>query len=178
MAATFLKARGHEVGKSLVEEERLETASGLMQQAAESGVTVVLPEDVLIAAEISPEAEAAVVSVDDIPAEQKIVDIGPQTIEIFKSRLRSAKTVFWNGPPGIEEIPQFARGTEAMAQTLAEIDAKTILGGGSTAEAVHNMGLEDKMTFVSTGGGASLEFLGGENLPGVESLMERERGGI
>ena len=173
MAATFLKAKSYEVGLSLVEEDRLETASRLMKIAATKNVRLLLPVDVLVADEISPEARAETLTVDKITRDSRIVDIGANTIELFSQELRDCNTVFWNGPVGIEEIPQFAEGTRAIAKLMAEIDAKTIIGGGSTAEMINSMGLGDKMTFVSTGGGASLEFLGGSKMPGLEALLEK-----
>ena len=173
MAATFLKAKSYEIGLSLVEEDRLDTATRLMEEAAKGGVRLLLPVDVMVASEISPEAKGRVVSVETIPPHKRIVDIGQRTIENFSKALRRCKTVFWNGPMGINEIPQFAEGTQAMAKLLASLDAVTIIGGGSTAEVVTNLGLADRVTFVSTGGGASLEFLGGQKLPGVEALLNK-----
>ena len=172
MAATFLKAKSYEVGSSLVEEDKLGFAARLMRDAAEHGVRLLLPVDVVIADEIS--AGARVVPVGKIPPGWKIADIGPQTIDNFSNDLRRCKTVFWNGPMGIYEIPKFAAGTQAMARLLAGLKATTVVGGGSTAEAVAAMKLGDKMTFVSTGGGALLRFLGGEKLPGIEALLERK----
>ena len=172
MAATFLKAKSYEVGSSLVEEDKLGFAARLMRDAAEHGVRLLLPVDVVIADEIS--AGARVVPVEKIPPGWKIADIGPQTIDNFSNDLRRCKTVFWNGPMGIYEIPKFAAGTQAMARLLAGLKATTVVGGGSTAEAVAAMKLGDKMTFVSTGGGALLRFLGGEKLPGIEALLERK----
>lgn len=173
MAATFLKAKSYEVGKSLIEEESFGTAAELMKRASQSRTRLILPVDVVIADDIDAEAKGEVVSIDGIPTNKKIVDIGPQTIENFSRELRGSKTVFWNGPVGIEEIPQFAKGTKALAKLLAGLEAKTIIGGGSTAEVVNAMGLADKLTFVSTGGGASLKFLGGEELPGVAVLRDK-----
>jgi phosphoglycerate kinase len=173
MAATFLKARSYEIGLSLVEEDRLDTAARLMAEAARRGVRLLFPVDVVVAAEINAEAKGRVVSIENIPSHQRIVDIGQRTIENFSKALRSCKTVFWNGPMGVNEIPQFAEGTQAMAKLLAGLDAVTIIGGGSTAEVVTNMGLADRVTFVSTGGGASLGFLGGQKLPGVEALLDK-----
>ncbi len=172
MAATFLKAKSYEVGSSLVEDDKLNFAAKLMRNAAERGVRLLLPVDVVIADKVS--AEARVVPVEKIPPDWKIADIGPQTISNFSEELRRCKTVFWNGPMGIYEIEKFAQGTQAMARLLAGLKATTVVGGGSTAEAVAAMKLGDKMTFVSTGGGASLRFLGGEKLPGVEVLLERK----
>ena len=169
MAATFLKAKSYEVGQSLVEEDRIKTADALMEKTVKSGVNLLLPTDVVVADEIDTKAEIETVSVESIPRDKKIVDIGPRTTDDFSTELKKCRTVFWNGPVGIFETPQFAKGTRAMAELLAGLEAKTIIGGGSTAEAVNKLGLADKMTFVSTGGGASLRFLSGESLPGVEA---------
>jgi phosphoglycerate kinase len=173
MVATFLKAKSYEVGQSLIETDRLDTAVGLMEKATKSGARLLLPVDVVVTDEPNAEAKGEIVSVEDIPKDKKIVDIGPQTIKNFSEELRKCQTVFWNGPVGIYELPQFARGTQEMAKVLANLDASTIIGGGSTADVVTEMGLADKMTFVSTGGGASLEFLGGETLPGVAALLDK-----
>ena len=173
MAATFLKAKSYEVGQSLIEEDSVGTAAELIEEAARSSVRLILPVDVVVADELSAEAKGEVVSVDSIPADKKIVDIGPQTISNFRKELNGSKTVFWNGPVGIEEIPQFAEGTKILARLLAGLKATTIIGGGSTAEVVNAMGLADKVTFVSTGGGASLKFLGGDELPGVVALRDK-----
>jgi phosphoglycerate kinase len=174
MAATFLKAKSYEVGSSLVEDDKLDFAAKLMRDAAARGVHLLLPVDVLIADKVSAEAKVKLVPVEKIEPAWGIVDIGPQTINDFSEELRRCKTVFWNGPMGIYENPKFAQGTQAMAKLLAGLKATTIVGGGSTAEAVAEMKLGDKMSFVSTGGGASLRFLGGEKLPGVEVLLERK----
>jgi len=173
MAATFLKARSCEVGLSLIEVDSLDTAAGLMEKALKNGVRLLLPSDVVVADEIAAEAKGETVSVENIPPNKCIVDIGPQTMKSFYEELRRCKTIFWNGPMGIYEIPQFGEGTRAMAKLLASLSAATIIGGGSTAEIVINMGLAGKMTFVSTGGAASLRFLGGETLPGVEALLDK-----
>ena len=177
MAATFLKANSCEVGQSLIEEDKLETAARLMDKATKNKVRLLLPVDVIVADEVNAEAKGRTVSAENISPHQRIVDIGPRTIKSFYEELRRCKTVFWNGPMGIYEIPQFAEGTRAMAKLLAGLDAATIVGGGSTAEVVTDLGLADKMTFVSTGGGASLRFLEGETLPGVEALLDREKAG-
>ncbi|MBI4283128.1 MAG: phosphoglycerate kinase [Chloroflexi bacterium] len=174
MAATFLKAKSYQIGQSLIEADRLDTAAGLMAKAASNGVCLLLPVDVMVVNEISPEAQKQVVSVESISSRQKIVDIGTQTIKNFSDALRGCRTVFWNGPMGVYEIPQFAEGTRAMAKLLARLEATTVIGGGSTAELVTSMGLADKMGFVSTGGGASLELLGGQKLPGVEVLLKKD----
>ena len=174
MAATFLKAKSVDTGLSLIESDRVGTATALIEKAATNGVRFLLPIDVIVADEVSPEAEGKVVPIESIPPSQMIVDIGPQTIKSFYKELRRCKTVFWNGPVGVYEIPQFAEGTQAMAKLLASLDATTIIGGGSTAEIVTDLELADKMTFVSTGGGASLRFLGGKTLPGVEALLDKK----
>jgi len=174
MAATFLKAKGYEVGLSLVEDDKLDFATRLMDDAARQGVNLKLPVDTIVADKLSAEAEFKTVSIADIPPDWRIVDIGPKTIKNFSEELQNCQTIFWNGPMGIYEITRFAQGTQAMARLLADLKATTIIGGGSTAEIVTAMKLADKMTFVSTGGGASLRFLGGENLPGIEVLLNRE----
>jgi phosphoglycerate kinase len=174
MAATFLKAKGYQVGLSLVEDDKLDFATRLMKDASQRGVYLMLPVDVVIADRLSAEAEVKTVSIEYIPADWKIVDIGPQTVSNFSEELRKSRTIFWNGPMGVYEIARFAKGTQAMAGLLADIKATIIIGGGSTAEIVTAMKLADKMTFVSTGGGASLRFLGGEKLPGIEVLLNTE----
>jgi len=174
MAATFLRAMSLEVGTSVVESNSLGVAGELIKQAKESSVRLVLPVDVLVTKLINRTAVGKVVPVDAIPGDQQIVDIGPGTLDIFRKELEKARTVFWNGPMGVHEIPQFARGTEILARMLGGLKAKTIVGGGSTAEVIETMGLAGKITFVSTGGGASLEFLGGKQLPGVVSLLDKK----
>jgi len=173
MAATFLKARGYEIGQSLFEEDRLETAMSLMKKVTGDGVRLLLPVDAIVTDEVSDKGMLQVVPIEKVPRDRKIVDIGPQTIEKFRVELVKCQTVFWNGPMGVYEIPQFAMGTETMAKLLANLRASTIIGGGSTAEMVINMGLAGKMTFVSTGGGASMSYLSGEKLPGVEALLNK-----
>lgn len=174
MAATFLKAKSYEVGQSLIEADRLDTAVDLMEMASRNKVQLILPVDVAITDEINSEAKVDIVPIENMPKNRKIVDIGPQTIEKFSTALQDCKTIFWNGPMGIYEIPQFAVGTQAMANLLANLEATTIVGGGSTAEVVSQMGLADSVDFVSTGGGAALRFLGGDKLPGVEALLDKE----
>jgi len=174
MAATFLKAKSYEVGQSLIESDMLETSKLLMELAQKEKVNLMLPVDVVVADEVSDEAKTEIVSVEKIPKEKRIVDMGPQTVSDFSRELQKCKTIFWNGPMGIFEIPRFARGTQELAKLLAGLEAMTVIGGGSTAEAVIDMGLAEKMTFVSTGGGASLEFLSGDKLPGVEALLDRK----
>ncbi len=171
MANTFLKADGHDVGDSLVEDDSLETARTLMEQA---GHKPILPVDVTVADRFAADAFSQVVSVSQVPPRWRIMDIGPRTIELFHERLTGAHTVVWNGPMGVFEFPKFAQGTEALARMLAALpDAVTIIGGGDSAAAVRQTGLADKMTHISTGGGASLEFLEGKTLPGVAALLDR-----
>ncbi|HMQ50799.1 MAG TPA: phosphoglycerate kinase [Anaerolineae bacterium] len=168
MANTFFVAQGHSVGKSLVEADAIETAKKLL---AEYSDKLVLPVDRVIAPEFKAEAESKVVAVDDVPDDWMILDIGPATIAHFANRLGAAKTVIWNGPMGVFEFPKFAEGTFAVAKVLAGLEgATTIIGGGDSAAAVEQSGLADKMSHISTGGGASLEFLEGKILPGVEAL--------
>ena len=174
MAATFLKAEQFEIGKSIVENDRLEIAANLMSRAKGNGARFILPLDVVVTEEINPDAKGTVVPVNNIQPDQRIVDIGPETIKEFQKTLGTCATVFWNGPMGIFEIPQFSRGTRAMADTIANLRATTVIGGGSTAEIVAELNLADKMTLVSTGGGASLQYLGGQKLPGVEALLDKD----
>ena len=175
MSATFLKANGYKVGLSLVESDKQGLAHELMEAVKQKGVSLFLPIDVMVADNINAEAIGEVVPIADIPANKNIVDIGPKTIELFSQQIRQCKTVFWNGPVGVYEIPQFAQGTKAMVELLASIKATTIVGGGSTAEIVEEMKLAHKMTHVSTGGGASLNFLEGKTLPGVSVLLDKEK---
>jgi phosphoglycerate kinase len=174
MAATFLKAQGYEVGYSLVEDDKLDLAKELLQEAKEWKVPLLLPVDAVVVGEIKAEASTKVVPITNIPAGGHIVDIGPESIALFHNELRKCRTIMWNGPMGIYEMPRFAEGTRSIASLLSSLDATTIIGGGSSAEAVEEMGLTDKMTHVSTGGGASLKFLEGVALPGVEVLLDRK----
>jgi len=174
MAATFLKAKSYCIGQSLIEADRVATAAELVARASRSGVALLLPLDVVVAGELTPEAEGEVVSIESIPEDKRIVDIGPETIKSFQGSLMKCKAVFWNGPMGIYELPQFAEGTKALARFMATLEATTVIGGGSTADAVADMGLAGHMTFVSTGGGASLDFLSGKVLPGIEVLPDKE----
>jgi phosphoglycerate kinase len=170
MCFTFLRAQGHEVGRSLLEADQLATVQGYLRSAASSGVELVLPVDVVAAAEISPDAATAVVPVDAIPADQMGLDIGPETIALFRSKLADAHTVVWNGPMGVFEVPQFATGTLEVARAISEVDGTSVVGGGDSAAAVRQLGLEDGFTHISTGGGASLELLEGKTLPGIAAL--------
>ena len=174
MAATFLKAEGYEIGHSLVEDDKLDLARKLMVEAKEWKVPFLLPVDAVVAQEIKAGASTRVVPTTNIPAGSHIVDIGPKSIVLFHNELRKCRTIIWNGPMGIYEMPQFAQGTRAIASFLSTLDATTIIGGGSSAEVVEEMGLADRMTHVSTGGGASLRFLEGATLPGVEVLLDKK----
>ncbi len=173
MAATFLKAQGYEVGLSLIETDRQNMAQELMETAGRNGRALFLPVDLVVASSISSEAKGEVVPVNNIPVNKSIVDIGPQTVTLFSEKIRQCKTIFWNGPMGVYEIEQFSAGTKAIAELLASLKATTIVGGGSTAEIVEEMKLANKMTHVSTGGGASLKFLEGRTLPGVAVLLDK-----
>ena len=173
MAANFLKAKGYEVGNSLLEGENHDLMIRLMAGIEQKGVKLFLPVDVVAADRIDPEAQTRTVSVGGISREERIADIGPKTIQSFSAELKKCQTIFWNGPMGVYEIDKFAEGTRAMARLLAGLAATTVIGGGSTAEMVADMGVSERMTFVSTGGGASLSFLGGEKLPGVEALRDK-----
>ena len=173
MAATFLKAKGFETGQSLLETDRINTAIQILNEAEKRKITLLLPLDVVVADDITNNALSRTVLIDRIPSDLRIVDIGPKSISLFQKQMKDCKTVFWNGPMGIYEVPKFAEGTRAMAEALAGLKANTVIGGGSTADVVTEMGIESKMTFVSTGGGASLALLSGEQLPGVEVLMDK-----
>jgi phosphoglycerate kinase len=175
MAATFLKAQGFEVGHSLAEKGKLNLAKELLQEAKEWNVPSLLPVDVVVAEQIKAATPTRIVPITDVPSNSYIVDIGPQTIELFSNELRKCHTIMWNGPMGIYEIPQFAQGTRSMANLLSTVNATTVVGGGSSAEVVKEMGLTDKMAYISTGGGASLRFLEGIPLPGVELLQNKEQ---
>jgi phosphoglycerate kinase len=170
MANTFFKAMGFEVGDSLVEEEAVATAKSLLDSA---GSQLVLPVDVIVADAFDNGANTKVVAPNEVTAGWRILDIGPKAVQTFESALGGAKTVIWNGPMGVFEMPNFAKGTFAIAETLANLDATTIIGGGDSAAAVKQAGLADKMSHVSTGGGASLEFLEGKTLPGVAALADK-----
>jgi phosphoglycerate kinase len=173
MAATFLKSQGYSVGSSLVETDKQDLARELMDTANRKNVPLLLPLDVVVADDISKEAAGRTVLISDVPENKSIVDIGPQTIEMFTEQIRPCQTIFWNGPMGVYEIEQFAVGTRAMAELLAGLKATTIVGGGSTAEIVEEMHLASKISHVSTGGGAGLKFLEGKTLPGVEILLDK-----
>jgi phosphoglycerate kinase len=173
MAFTFLKSKGYEIGKSILDAERVGYAAELLKKAEEKGVKILLPVDVVAAKEFSNEVETAEFASDAIPADWMGLDVGPKTAELFSEELKNAKTVIWNGPVGAFEMSNFAKGTIAVAKALAESGAVTIIGGGDSAAAVEQFGLADKMTHISTGGGASLEFLEGKALPGIAVLQDK-----
>lgn len=173
MAYTFLKAQGKEIGKSLLEEDKMDLSLELIKKAEANGVEILLPVDVVIADKIEAGVDTEVVDIDNIPADKEALDIGPKTAELFASKIKEAKTVVWNGPMGVFEIKEFADGTNKVAQALAESDAITIVGGGDSALAIEMAGLKDKITHVSTGGGASLEFLEGKDLPGITAIENK-----
>ena len=177
MAFTFLKAKGYEIGKSLVDDEKIEYCKKMMEKAGKAGKKLLLPIDTTVAKEfpnpIDAEIEVQVVDADKIPADMEGLDIGTKTAELYADAVKSAKTVVWNGPMGVFENPTLAKGTIAVAKALAETDATTIIGGGDSAAAVNQLGFADKMSHISTGGGASLEFLEGKELPGVYAADDK-----
>lgn len=174
MAYTFFKAKGYQIGASICEDDKVETAARLLALAKEKGVELLLPVDNVIADAFSADAaKKTVVSADGIPDGWMGMDIGPKTVELFSSAVRSAKTVVWNGPMGVFELAPFAEGTRAVAKAMAESGAVTIIGGGDSAAAAAQLGFEDRITHISTGGGASLEFLEGLELPGIACLEDR-----
>ncbi len=173
MAATFLKAQGGSVGDSLVEDDRLGFSKELLSRAKARGISILLPVDAVAGREFVAETEARVFPAAGVPQGWRIMDIGPEAAQTFKRALSTCKTVVWNGPMGVFEFSKFATGTRAIAEALAGLQATTIVGGGSTAEAVEAMGYAHRMSHVSTGGGASLEFLEGKVLPGVAALMDK-----
>ncbi|WP_321004528.1 phosphoglycerate kinase [Eisenbergiella porci] len=177
MAFTFLKAKGYEIGASLVDDEKVEYCKEMMEKAEKLGKKLLLPEDAVVAksfpSPIDAEIEVAVYAADAIPADMMGLDIGPKTAEAYADAVKSAKTVVWNGPMGVFENPVLAKGTIAVAKALAETDATTIIGGGDSAAAVNQLGFGDKMSHISTGGGASLEFLEGKELPGVAAANDK-----
>ncbi len=175
MAYTFYKAQGKEIGKSLLEEEKIGLAKEVLDKVSKSKVKFLMPKDVVVADEFKNDSPSKVVSVDNIPADKMGLDIGPETIKLFCNEIEKAKTVVWNGPMGVFEMDNFAKGTNEIAKKLVDVTTKgaiTIIGGGDSAAAISKAGLDDKVSHVSTGGGASLEFLEGKILPGVAALSE------
>lgn len=173
MAYTFLKSKGYEIGNSILDAERVDYAGSLIKKAEEKGVKLLLPVDVVAAKEFSNDVETKEFDADKIPQDWMGLDIGQKTIALFRNELKNAKTIIWNGPVGVFEMSSFARGTIEVAKALAESNAVTIIGGGDSAAAVEQFGLADKMTHISTGGGASLEFLEGKELPGIAVLQDK-----
>jgi phosphoglycerate kinase len=173
MANTFLAAQGHPIGKSLNEPDKADLARELLERARERGVTLALPLDLTIAPEMRAAAPHRTVSLDDVPDNEAIFDIGPETVEHYKTLIKGARTIVWNGPMGVFEIAPFALGTRAIATAVADSGAFTIVGGGDSVAAIEDAGLADRISHVSTGGGASLEFLEGQALPGVEALNDK-----
>jgi phosphoglycerate kinase len=173
MAYTFLKAFGYNIGRSLLEEDKIELAKSLMEKAANKGITLMLPQDVVVAKEFKNDTEFRTVNIDSIPDDMEGLDIGEKTIKQFTEIIKSAKTIVWNGPAGVFEIENFNKGTYAIAKAMTESNATTIIGGGDSAAAVEKAGLADKITHVSTGGGASLELLEGKVLPGIAAISDR-----
>jgi phosphoglycerate kinase len=173
MCFTFLKARGHEVGGSLLEEDQVDTVRGFVDRAAQSGVDLVLPVDIVVAPDVTEDAPTDVVSAGAIPGDQKGLDIGPATVRVFRDKLADARTVVWNGPMGVFELSPFATGTREIAEAVAAIDGTSVVGGGDSAAAIRQLGLDESaFTHISTGGGASLELLEGKTLPGLAVLED------
>ena len=172
MAYTFLKAKGYEIGASILDDKSIELAASLMKEADSLGVKMLLPVDVVCASEFSNEAAVGVYDADKIPKELMALDIGPATSALYADEIAKAETVVWNGPVGVFEMENYKQGTLAVAKALAEAKAVTVIGGGDSAAAVAQFGLAEKMTHISTGGGASLEYLEGKQLPGIACLMD------
>lgn len=173
MSYTFLKSQGYEIGDSLLEEEKIKVAQEILKDAENRGVRILLPIDIVVADKFSEDANTEIVDAKKIPGGWMGMDIGPKTIDFFKKELEKAKTVFWNGPLGVFEMKKFANGTNSIAEFLGELNAVTVIGGGDSASAVRKAGVADKMTHISTGGGASLEFLEKGSLPGIEVLEDQ-----
>lgn len=173
MAFTFLKAQGYNIGTSLLEEDKIELAKSLLEKAKANNVSLLLPVDIVVAREFKNDTEFKTVNIDNIPDDMMGLDIGEESIKLFSDEIRKAKTIVWNGPMGVFEMDNFNKGTFAIAKALAESDGITIIGGGDSASAVEKAGVADKVTHVSTGGGASLELLEGKVLPGIAAISER-----
>jgi phosphoglycerate kinase len=174
LAYTFVKAQGHEIGKSLLEEDKIELAKSFMEKAKAKGVNFYMPVDAIVADDFSADANTKVVAIEEIPADWEALDIGPKTAETYRDVIQKSKLVIWNGPMGVFEIDKFAEGTKAVAQALADASVTySVIGGGDSAAAVEKFGLAEKMSHISTGGGASLEFMEGKQLPGVVALNDK-----
>lgn len=173
MTYTFVKAQDGKIGKSLCEDDKIDVACEILKKALDKEVRILLPVDNVVATEITEDAETKITSINEIPDEYIGLDIGPKTINLFVQEIKVAGTIIWNGPVGVFEVNKFAKGTEEIAKAMANSDAVTVIGGGDSAAAVEKFGLEDKMSHVSTGGGASLEFMEGKKLPGIEILQDK-----
>ncbi|ESU33985.1 phosphoglycerate kinase [Bacillus sp. 17376] len=174
LAYTFVKAQGHEIGKSLLEEDKIELAKSFMEKAKAKGVNLYMPVDAIVADDFSADANTKVVAIEEIPADWEALDIGPKTAETYRDVIQKSKLVIWNGPMGVFEFDKFAQGTKAVAQALADAnDTYSVIGGGDSAAAVEKFGLAEQMSHISTGGGASLEFMEGKQLPGVVALNDK-----
>ncbi len=173
MSYTFLKSQGYEIGDSLLEEDKIEVAKEILLDAEKKGIKILLPLDIVVANKFAEDADSRIVDAKNMPEGWMGMDIGPKTIELFKGELKGAKTIFWNGPLGVFEMEKFSNGTNSIARFLGELDAITVIGGGDSASAVRKAGVADKMTHISTGGGASLEFLEKGTLPGIEVLEDK-----
>lgn len=173
MAYTFFKAQGYEIGTSILDADNIELAKELLAEAEKTGVKILLPVDAVCAKEFKNDTEFAVYAKENMPKDRMGMDIGPESVKLFTEAVKNAKTVVWNGPMGVFEMPNFENGTKKVAEALAESDAVTIIGGGDSAAACEQFGLKDKMTHISTGGGASLEFLEGKVLPGVAVIEDK-----
>ncbi|MBQ1358048.1 MAG: phosphoglycerate kinase, partial [Oscillospiraceae bacterium] len=178
MAYTFLKAQGYEVGTSLLDESKVDFCKEMLDRAEKNGVKLLLPVDTVVTAEfpdpIDAPVETEVYDSTALPADKMGMDIGPKTRELYAEAIRNAKTVVWNGPMGVFENPQLAEGTKAVARAIAETDCISVIGGGDSATAVNSLGFADKITHISTGGGASLEFLEGKGLPGIDAMTDKD----
>ncbi len=174
MAYTFLKAKGYKIGKSICEDDKLDIAEKILKMAKDKNINFLLPIDLVVATEISDTANGEIVDIDNIGDDYSGVDIGPKTIEMYVDQIKRAQTIVWNGPVGIFEINAFSKGTKAIAEAMANTNAITIVGGGDSAAAIEKYDLEDKVTHLSTGGGASLEFMEGKKLPAIEALNDKE----
>ena len=173
LAYTFVKAMGHDIGKSLLEEDKIDLAKSFIEKAKEKGVNFYMPMDTVVAAEFSNDAETKVVDIDQIPSDMMGLDIGPKTAEKYAEVIKASKLIIWNGPMGVFEMEKFANGTKAVAQAMAETAGYTVIGGGDSAAAVEKFGVAEKMDHVSTGGGASLELMEGKELPGIVALNDK-----
>ncbi|MBU5425908.1 phosphoglycerate kinase [Tissierella pigra] len=174
MAYTFLKAQGYEIGKSLLEEDKIDLAKNLLKKAEDNNVKLMLPVDVVAAKEFKNDTEFKTVKIEEIPEDMMGLDIGEESIKLFSAAIKEAKTVIWNGPMGVFEMDNFKKGTDAVAKAMSETEGITIVGGGDSASAVEKSGFAEKMTHISTGGGASLELLEGKILPGIDAISEKQ----